>query len=72
MRRRQMALLDAQALRLAAKAESIRMQQAYVSLKTLYWRAVAEGHDDEAQRLLEENHDVIETVKKQIRSKADA
>lgn len=49
-----MALLDAQALRLAAKAESIRMQQAYVSLKTLYWRAVAEGHDDEAQRLLEE------------------
>ena len=62
----------AQALRLAAKAESIRMQQAYVSLKTLYWRAVAEGHDDEAQRLLEENHDVIETVKKQIRSKADA
>ena len=70
--RRQMELLDAQALRLAAKAESIRMQQAYVSLKTLYWRAVAEGHDDEAQRLLEENHDVIETVKKQIRSKADA
>lgn len=67
-----MALLDAQALRLAAKAESIRMQQAYVSLKTLYWRAVAEGHDDEAQRLLEENYDVIETVKKQIRSKADA
>ena len=53
---RQMALLDAQALRLAAKAESIRIQQAYVSLKTLYWRAVAEGHDDEAQRLLEENH----------------
>lgn len=48
------------------------MQQAYVSLKTLYWRAVAEGHDDEAQRLLEENHDVIETVKKQIHSKADA
>ena len=69
---RQMALLDAQALRLAAKAESIRMQQAYVSLKTLYWRAVAEGHDDEAQQLLEENHDVIETVKKQIRSKAEA
>ena len=32
--RRQMALLDAQALRLAAKVESIRMQQAYVSLKT--------------------------------------
>ena len=69
---RQMALLDAQALRLDAKAESIRMQQAYVSLKTLYWRAVAEGHDDEAQQLLEENHDVIETVKKQIRSKAEA
>lgn len=69
---RQMELLDAQTLRLAAKAESIRMQQAYVSLKTLYWRAVAEGHDDEAQRLLEENHDVIETVKKQIHSKADA
>ena len=31
--RRQMALLDAQALRLAAKAESIRMQQAYVYCK---------------------------------------
>ena len=70
--RRQMELLDAQALRLAAKAESIRMQQAYVSLKTLYWRAVAEGHDDEAQRLLEENHDVIETVKNHIRNKTDA
>lgn len=31
--RRQMELLDAQTLRLAAKAESIRMQQAYVSSK---------------------------------------
>ena len=70
--RRQMELLDAQTLRLAAKAESIRMQQAYVSLKTLYWRAVAEGHGDEAQRLLEENHDVIETVKNHIRNKTDA
>lgn len=41
--RRQVELLDAQSLRLAAKAESIRMQQAYVSFKTLYWRAIAEG-----------------------------
>lgn len=62
--RRQMELLDAQALRLAAKAESIRMQQAYVSFKTLYWRAVAEGHDDEAQRLLDENRDIVERVKR--------
>ena len=52
--RRQMELLDAQALRLAAKAESIRMQQAYVSFKTLYWRAKAEGRDEEAQQLIEE------------------
>ena len=63
--RRQMELLDEQALRLAAKAESIRMQQAYVSFKTLYWRAVAEGHQDEAARLLEENRDIVEVVKRQ-------
>jgi DNA-binding transcriptional MerR regulator len=62
--RRQMELLDAQALRLAAKAESIRMQQAYVSFKTLYWRAVAEGRDDEAKQLVEQNHDIIDQVKK--------
>lgn len=40
------------------------MQQAYVSFKTLYWRAVAEGHDDEAQRLLDENRDIVERVKR--------
>lgn len=58
-------LLDAQSLRLAAKAEALRIQQAYVSLKSLYWRAIAEGHEDEANRILEENKDVIENVKKQ-------
>lgn len=63
--RRQVELLDAQALRLAAKAESIRMQQAYVSFKTLYWRAIAEGHQDEAKRLLEENRDIVDAVKRQ-------
>ena len=52
--RRQIELLDAQSL-----------QQAYVSLKSLYWRAIAEGHEDEANRILEENKDVIENVKKQ-------
>ena len=62
--RRQMELLDAQALRLAAKAESIRMQQAYVSFKTLYWRAKAEGRDEEAQQLIEENRNIIEQVKR--------
>ena len=62
--RRQMELLDAQALRLAAKAESIRMQQAYVSFKTLYWRAKAEGCDEEAQQLIEENRNIIEQVKR--------
>ena len=36
--RRQIELLDAQSLRLAAKAEALRIQQAYVSLKSLYWR----------------------------------
>ena len=56
--------LDAQALRLAAKAESIRMQQAYVSFKTLYWRAKAEGRDEEAQQLIEENRNIIEQVKR--------
>ena len=60
-----MELLDEQALRLAAKAESIRMQQAYVSFKALYWRAVAEGHQDEVERLLEENRDIVEVVKRQ-------
>lgn len=34
--RRQIELLDAQSLRLAAKAEALRIQQAYVSLKSLY------------------------------------
>lgn len=61
--RRQIELLDAQSLRLAAKAEALRIQQAYVSLKSLYWRAIAEGHEDEANRILEENKDVIENVK---------
>ena len=56
--RRQLELLDAQALRLAAKAESIRMQQAYV------WRAKAEGRDEEAQQLIEENRNIIEQVKR--------
>ena len=59
-----MELLDAQALCLAAKAESIRMQQAYVSFKTLYWRAKAEGRDEEAQQLIEENRNIIEQVKR--------
>ena len=48
--RRQIELLDAQSLRLAAKAEALRIQQAYVSLKSLSWRAIAEGHEDEANR----------------------
>ena len=63
--RKQIELLDAQALRLAAKAEALRIQQAYVSLKSLYWRAIADGHEDEAKRILEENRDIIENVKKQ-------
>ena len=61
---RQVELLDAQALRLAARAEAIRMQQAYVSLKTLYWRAVAEGRERDAEALIEEHRDVIEQVKR--------
>ena len=36
------------------------MQQAYVSFKTLYWRAKAEGRDEEAQQLIEENRNIIE------------
>lgn len=69
--RRQMELLDAQSLRLAAKAESIRMQQAYVSFKTLYWRAVAEGREEDAERLLEENRDIVEKIKRlQVGGKA--
>ena len=61
---RQIELLDAQALRLAARAEAIRMQQAYVSLKTLYWRAIAEGRERDAEALIEEHRDVIEQVKR--------
>lgn len=70
--RRQMELLDAQTLRLAAKAESIRMRKPMFPSKHSIGSAVAEGQDDEAQRLLEENHDVIETVKNHIRNKTDA
>lgn len=71
--RRQMELLDAQALRLAAKAEAIRMQQAYVSFKTLYWRAIAESREEDAERLLEENRDIVEKVKRmQVGGKAGA
>lgn len=62
--KRQLELLDAQALRLAAKAESIRIQQAYVSFKTLYWRARAEGRDEDAERLLEENRDIVDQVRR--------
>lgn len=40
------------------------MQQAYVSFKTLYWRAEAEGRDEEAQQLIEENRNIIEQVKR--------
>lgn len=42
----------------------------YVAFKTLYWRAIAEGHEDEAERLLEENKDIIDTVKRQQHAKA--
>lgn len=66
---KQMELLDAQSIRLAAKAEALRMQQSYVAFKTLYWRAIAEGHEDEAERLLEENKDIIDTVKRQQHAK---
>ena len=69
--RRQIELLDAQSLRLAAKAEALRIQQAYVSLKSLYWRAIADGHEDEANRILEENKDVIDNVKKQQSHKSE-
>ena len=50
--------------------QSIRMQ-AYVSKHSIGvpWR---EGHDDLAQRLLEENHDVIETVKNRFTARLDA
>ena len=67
--RKQMELLDAQSIRLAAKAEALRMQQSYVAFKTLYGRAIAEGHEDEAERLLEENKDIIDTVKRQQHAK---
>jgi len=67
--RKQMELRDAQSIRLAAKAEALRMQQSYVAFKTLYWRAIAEGHEDEAERLLEENKDIIDTVKRQQHAK---
>ena len=65
--RRQMELLDAQSLRLAAKMESLRIQHAYVSLKTLYWKAVSEGRDDDARRILNENQDIIDSVHSQSR-----
>ena len=55
--------------RTAAKAEALRMQQSYVAFKTLYWRAIAEGHEDEAERVLEENKDIIDTVKRQQHAK---
>lgn len=44
--RRQMALLDAQALRLAAKAESIRMQQAYDCIGVPWRKAMTAKRND--------------------------
>ena len=68
---RQMALLDAQALRLAAKAASACSKPMFPSKHCIGvpWR---KAMTTVARQLLEENHDVIETVKKQIRSKAEA
>ena len=61
---RQIELLDAQALRLSEKLERIKIQQAYCSLKTMYWNAIGEGRDEDAQRILDDNRDIIERVRR--------
>lgn len=61
--KQQIELLDAQASRLAEQAERIKIQQAYCSLKTMYWSAVAEGRREDAERILTDNRDIAEQVR---------
>ena len=62
--RAQVELLDAQAIRLSARMEALKIQQAYVNLKSMYWAAVADGRDEDAARLLDEHHELIDQVKR--------
>ena len=61
--KRQIELLDAQALKLAEQVERIKIQQAYCSLKTMYWNAIAEGRRKDAERILADNRDIAERVR---------
>lgn len=62
--RAQVELLDAQAIRLGARMEALKIQQAYVNLKSMYWAAVADGRDDDAARLIDEHYELIDQVKR--------
>ena len=63
--RRQIELLDANRCVWPRKPRPCASSRRTVSLKSLYWRAIAEGHEDEANRILEENKDVIENDQEQ-------
>ncbi|KFJ08350.1 transcriptional regulator, MerR family [Bifidobacterium tsurumiense] len=59
----QMELLDEQALRLSSKLERLKIQQAYVNLKLMYWSLVSQGKQEEAQALVADNRTIIDEVK---------
>lgn len=44
----QIALLEAQAERLALEADYLELRRTYVALKTKFWQAILDGRDDEA------------------------
>jgi DNA-binding transcriptional MerR regulator len=46
----QVALLEAQAVRLEREAERLRVRQRYVAVKVAYWRSVAAGDTDATER----------------------
>lgn len=62
--KQQVELLDSQALRLAEQLERIKIQQAYCSIKTMYWNAIAEGRRADAERILDDNRDIAEQVRR--------
>ncbi|GGO87725.1 MerR family transcriptional regulator [Nocardioides phosphati] len=50
----QVALLEAQAVRLEQEAERLRVRRRYVALKIAYWTAVAGGDTAEAERICQQ------------------
>lgn len=66
---RQIELLEEQAERLHEQMEDLLNQQRYVAFKQRYWRAIAQGETDEADRLVKEHQDLIHEVSHQQRQR---